>query len=302
MSAVTPSLCVQVVLYNHGESEITRLVRGAAAAARSAVGDGVLGSVSVAFGDCSAEPLRDEVLAAAQETLGTAVDGFNYTHFGANLGSAEGHNALFARCVSDLLFVTNPDAYFAPDLFGHLVGCLQNESVGIAEARQLPLEHPKRYDLATGETGWASGACMLLRSATFRELDGFDSETFFLYCDDVDLSWRVRLRGLRILLVPSARVFHDKRLTGAAFVEASGAERYYSAEAALLMAWKWSRPDLADTWAAELLAGVDPAGRRAAESFLARRAAGNLPEQIDPEGRVATFVGHDYSKSQFLYD
>jgi len=35
------------------------------------------------------------------------------------------------------------------------------------------------------------------REELFLELQGFDADTFFLYCDDVDLSWRVRLAAIR---------------------------------------------------------------------------------------------------------
>ncbi len=31
----------------------------------------------------------------------------------------------------------------------------------------------------------------------------------FLYCEDTDLCWRIRLAGLRVLVCPEARVLHD---------------------------------------------------------------------------------------------
>jgi GT2 family glycosyltransferase len=142
---------------------------------------------------------------------------------------------------------------------------------------------------------------MLLRAVTFSELGGFDADTFFLYCDDVDLSWRARLAGYRVVHAPRACVFHDKRLTLEATVEAGEAEIYYSAEAALLMAWKWSRLDLVDAWSKNLLATGQAEGRRAVNEFNQRRADGRLPAQLDSEGAVATFVGQDYSKSRFFY-
>jgi hypothetical protein len=296
-----PSLQIQVVLFHPAPAELFRVVRGAAAASRTARRAGVLSSVVLALGDCSPAPLDDEVLEAARQLVSGHVDQLSYVHFGQNLGSAAGQNALFEGCASDLVFVTNPDCYFAPDAFAPLVQCLGDPTVGIAEARQLPLEHPKRYDIATGETSWASGACIMLRSTTFRELEGFDADTFFLYCDDVDLSWRTRLAGYRVLHVPRARVFHDKRLSLDSRPEASTAEVYYSAEAALLMAWKYSRPDLVEQWSQDLLATGEPAHARAVTAFTVRRESGALPAPLDPGGTVATFVGREYSKSQFFY-
>jgi GT2 family glycosyltransferase len=51
------------------------------------------------------------------------------------------------------------------------------------------------------------GAAPLCRRAVMKELGGYDEE-FFLYYEDVDLSWRARLLGYRAVLVPSARVVH----------------------------------------------------------------------------------------------
>jgi GT2 family glycosyltransferase len=296
-----PSLRVQVVLYHPSPGELARLARGASAAGRRARRDGVVSSVVLALGDSSPNALDEDVLEATGAFAEPGVDGFSYSHFGQNLGSGGGHNALFEECASDLVFVTNPDTYFAPNAFGPLVEQLADSAVGIAEARQLPLEHPKRYDTVTGDVSWASGACMMLRASTYRELGGFDADTFFLYCDDVDLSWRARLAGYRVVYVPRARVYHDKRLTGEATVEATASEGSSSAEAALLMAWKWSRPDLVTKWSRDLLATGDVDGANAVAAFEERRSKGRLPAPLDADGSVATFVGHDYSRSQFFY-
>ncbi len=301
MNASVPSLHIQVVLFNTPLPEVDRLVRGVTAAARLARSQAVISSAVLALGDCSPAPLAKENLDAARQSAMGEFDELSYRHFGQNLGSAAGHNALFERCQSDLLFITNPDAYLSPDVFDPLVRCLGQPSVGMAEARQLPLEHPKRYDVVTGDTSWASGACVMMRSETFRELDGYDDDTFFLYCDDVDLSWRTRLAGYRVVHVPRARVFHDKRLSLEAVPETSAAEVYYSAEAALLMAWKYSRPDLVEKWSRDLLASGEAAHSQAVEAFSKRRRNGELPTQLDGDGAVATFVGREYSRSQFFY-
>ena len=57
------------------------------------------------------------------------------------------------------------------------------------------------------EVPFASGACMAVRADTWRALDGLP-ESFFLYCDDVDLSLRVRLIGQGVGIVPTARADH----------------------------------------------------------------------------------------------
>jgi GT2 family glycosyltransferase len=58
------------------------------------------------------------------------------------------------------------------------------------------------------EVAFASGACFAIARQTYLELGGFP-EHFFMYCEDVDLSLRVRLRGESVGVVPDARVDHD---------------------------------------------------------------------------------------------
>lgn len=53
----------------------------------------------------------------------------------------------------------------------------------------------------------ACGAAFLLRRAVFEEVGGFD-EDFFASHEDVDLSYRLRLRGYRCLYVPDSLVLH----------------------------------------------------------------------------------------------
>jgi len=52
-----------------------------------------------------------------------------------------------------------------------------------------------------------SGACMLLKSQTFRELGGFCPD-YFMYAEDMDLCYRVKRMGLKIYHVPSAVIIH----------------------------------------------------------------------------------------------
>jgi GT2 family glycosyltransferase len=58
------------------------------------------------------------------------------------------------------------------------------------------------------EVAVGSGACLLVPAERFREVGGF-WESMFLYCEDTDLCWRLRLAGLRIVVCPDARVRHD---------------------------------------------------------------------------------------------
>lgn len=52
-----------------------------------------------------------------------------------------------------------------------------------------------------------SGACMLVRSEAFEELDGWD-EGYFLHCEDLDLCMRTARAGFKVMFVPGAVVNH----------------------------------------------------------------------------------------------
>ena len=59
-----------------------------------------------------------------------------------------------------------------------------------------------------------SGACMLVRTALFRSIGGFNPR-FFMYGEDVDLCQRVREAGYRICHVPMAEVVHHGGVSSA---------------------------------------------------------------------------------------
>lgn len=72
--------------------------------------------------------------------------------------------------------------------------------------RRPPPEYTMQHDPLFPD--WVAGMCMVVPTALFRHLRGFD-EKFFLYYEDVDLCARIRLLGLHVALHPQARVVHD---------------------------------------------------------------------------------------------
>ena len=54
---------------------------------------------------------------------------------------------------------------------------------------------------------WATGACMLIRSADFKNQGGFD-ERFFAHMEEIDLCWRLQRAGRKIHVVPQSMVYH----------------------------------------------------------------------------------------------
>jgi N-acetylglucosaminyl-diphospho-decaprenol L-rhamnosyltransferase len=58
------------------------------------------------------------------------------------------------------------------------------------------------------DTGWLSGACLLVRKSAFDELGGFD-DRYFMYFEDVDLGYRLGRAGYRNVYEPAAVVAHS---------------------------------------------------------------------------------------------
>jgi GT2 family glycosyltransferase len=63
-----------------------------------------------------------------------------------------------------------------------------------------------QYDDPT-ELFWGTGACLMVRSALWKEVGGLD-EQFFAHMEEIDLCWRLKSRGHAILSVPSSTIYH----------------------------------------------------------------------------------------------
>ena len=149
---------------------------------------------------------------------------------GRNAGFAAGANAGAAAARGELLVLLNPDAVVEPgwaqatrapiggewtawmglvtladgELINTSGGVLHFTGFGWAGQIDEPLTAaPSRPK----EVGFLSGACLAIPRATWAGVGGFPAE-FFMYCEDVDLSLRLRLNGGRIAVIPDARVRH----------------------------------------------------------------------------------------------
>jgi len=126
-----------------------------------------------------------------------------------NNGFAGGMNRLAGQSDAEFIFILNPDTELDEGCLEKLVARASSDSrIAICEARQYPREHPKAVDPASGETTWCSGAAALIRRKAFDEVGRFDDRLFFMYCEDVDLSWKLWLKGWRCIYVRDAGVRH----------------------------------------------------------------------------------------------
>jgi GT2 family glycosyltransferase len=161
-----------------------------------------------------------------------AVDGVTLVEPGRNLGFGGGCNLGAASTTADVLVFVNPDTVVRPGAVGALARVLDDPAIGVVQARLRLLDEPELLNSsgnvlhvsglawpggyrepadeldALRDIPYASGAALAIRAVCFRELGGF-TEELFLYQEDLELCWRARLHGLRIVVTPDADVLHD---------------------------------------------------------------------------------------------
>jgi GT2 family glycosyltransferase len=156
-----------------------------------------------------------------------------------NLGFAAGNNRGFQVARGRYLVLLNTDTSVQPGWLSALVaaaeshpeagavtsklvfmadpGEIQNAgslllSDGSGADRGFHQRDTGQYDVQEEVFG-ACGAAVLYRREMLEDVGQFD-ETFFNYYEDTDLSWRMRLRGWKVLYEPAALVHHVHTGTG----------------------------------------------------------------------------------------
>ncbi|MGD8791528.1 MAG: glycosyltransferase family 2 protein [Anaerolineae bacterium] len=156
-----------------------------------------------------------------------------------NLGLTGGNNAGFAAAEGHVLISLNNDTEADPAFVETLVAALQaHPEAGMAAAKMLLFDRrdvihsagdgygPDGIPYNRGvwqqdrgqfdEPGWIFGGCggaVAYRRAMLDDVGTFD-ESFFMYCEDVDLNWRAQLAGWKCWYAPGAVVYHKLSATG----------------------------------------------------------------------------------------
>lgn len=157
-----------------------------------------------------------------------------------NLGFAGGVNhALHQSVLGQMVALLNPDAFPSPDWLENLVASAHRYPRYAAFGSRMYGDNEKLWLDGVGDAYHVSGlpwrqghgkantavydeeaeifapcaAAALYRTEALQQVGGLD-EDLFLYVEDIDLGFRLRLAGYRSLYIPSANVLH----VGSAFV------------------------------------------------------------------------------------
>ena len=60
----------------------------------------------------------------------------------------------------------------------------------------------------TRQVDWILGACIMIDKKLMIEIGMFDTK-YFLYCEDIDLCYRLRQLGYPIYYIHDAEIYHD---------------------------------------------------------------------------------------------
>ncbi|ALG15619.1 glycosyl transferase [Kibdelosporangium phytohabitans] len=150
----------------------------------------------------------------------------------ANIGFAGGCNLGVQHADGSVVAFLNNDARPHADWVGAAVDVLMAEPTVAAVASKVLDWDGKRIDFVEGGLTWfgmgykthqgelddgrfdtardvlfGTGSALFVRAAAFKRLGGFD-ERFFMFYEDVDLGWRLNLRGWRVRYEPKSVAYH----------------------------------------------------------------------------------------------
>lgn len=157
-----------------------------------------------------------------------------------NYGFAEGYNQTLKYLKSDIYILLNSDVEVtegwienltSPFQFDNTIAAIQPkilsfnnkqlfEHAGAAGGWMDSLAYPfckgrifndveedkGQYDKQS-EIFWASGAAMCIKADLFHQIGGFDGD-YFAHMEEIDLCWRLKRAGFKIIAAPQSVVYH----------------------------------------------------------------------------------------------
>ena len=160
----------------------------------------------------------------------------------SNRGYAGGCNAGIAAAEkSDYVVLFNNDALVEPEWLTIMVGVMDSDdSIAACQPKILSIKNRGYFDYSGAAGGlmdkfaypfakgrivatieqdsgqyndqasifWASGTACILRNSALEKVGNLD-EVFFAHMEEIDLCWRFRLSGYKIMVAPKSIIYHQ---------------------------------------------------------------------------------------------
>lgn len=159
---------------------------------------------------------------------------------GGNLGFAGGYNAALKHLEEDIFVLLNSDVEVTKNWIAPIAMLMETDtSIGACQPKILQYGNTDQFEYAGAAGGfidkhgfpfcrgrifhhlendkgqydnrrevfWATGACMFVRSSAYKELGGLDDD-FFAHMEEIDLCWRMKRAGYKIMVEPFSEVHH----------------------------------------------------------------------------------------------
>ncbi len=139
------------------------------------------------------------------------------------------------------------------------------------------------------DVDYISGAAILLSTALWKQIGGFDTRFAPAYCEDSDLAFAVRKAGLRVVYQPLSKVIHFEGISNGTDVQGTGLKRYQVVNA----------KKLREKWAEELKLQCENTGNP--DPFRARERSMGKKIILVVDHYVPTYDRDAGSKTTFQY-
>lgn len=211
------------------------------------------------------EPLR----------LSCAKYGVHYVANEKTQGFAANNNANFLYCREklgmsdgDFFVLFNPDLYIVEKSISYAIDCLlkgkddfyvpnllldkeelmQDDNIRTYPRlpdfvrtycfNQRPTMVCRQNGLPVDKDYWASCALLAVRAGLFQKVGGLD-ERYYMYCEDIDLSYRLRLAGVRFTYLGNMKAIHLRRRDSKRFLT-----KYFWWHVASVFKYSFSRKEI----------------------------------------------------------
>ncbi|TVZ51090.1 glycosyltransferase family 2 protein [Dokdonia sp. Hel_I_53] len=173
-----------------------------------------------------------------------------------NGGYAKGYNDGLVFIESDVYVLLNSDIKVGQGWLEPMIKLFKNPTIGAAQPKIKDYKKPSYFEYAgaaggfldsfgypfcrgrifdycekdlgqyddTIEVQWASGACLFIRALDFWQVGGLD-ERFFAHQEEIDLCWRIKNSGKKIIACGDSEVLH---VGGATLATANAQKTFYN--------------------------------------------------------------------------